>query len=94
MLNEKCFSSDSNVFPQFYFVFFQQGPSDSTTLVCGFNLTGVRVFLFRHLPHSLLQVCAVIIEVMDEQTGSPGANTENNSQKNGDEVKAEPVDIE
>lgn len=30
---------------------------------------------------------------MDEQTGSPGANTENNSQKNGDEVRAEPVDI-
>lgn len=30
---------------------------------------------------------------MDEQTGSPGANTENNSQKNGDEVGAEPVNI-
>lgn len=36
----------------------------------------------------------VVIEVMDEQTGSPGANTENNSQKNGDEVRAKPVDIE
>lgn len=30
---------------------------------------------------------------MEEQTGSPGANTDNNSQRNGDEVRAETSDI-
>ncbi len=30
---------------------------------------------------------------MDEQTGSPGANTENNGQRNGDEVGTEHTDI-
>lgn len=31
---------------------------------------------------------------MDEQTGSPGANADNNSQRNGDEVRGEHTDIE
>lgn len=30
---------------------------------------------------------------MEEQTGSPGANTDNNNQRNGDEVRAENSDI-
>lgn len=30
---------------------------------------------------------------MDEQTGSPGANTDNNSQRNGDEVRGESTDM-
>lgn len=31
---------------------------------------------------------------MDEQTGSPGANADNNCQRNGDEVRGEHTDIE
>lgn len=44
-------------------------------------------------PTVFLQISPVVIEVMDEQTGSPGANAENNSQRNGDEVRAEHTDI-
>lgn len=34
---------------------------------------------------SPLQICVVFIE-MDEQTGSPAANTDTSTQRNGDEV--------
>lgn len=40
-------------------------------------------------PTVLNKVSPVVIDVMDEQTGSPGANTENNGQRNGEEVRAE-----
>lgn len=41
----------------------------------------------------IVQISPVGLEVMDEQTGSPAANPDNNSQRNGDEVRGEHTDI-
>lgn len=40
-------------------------------------------------PSVILQISRVDLGVMDEQTGSPAANPDNNSQRNGDEVRGE-----
>lgn len=53
----------------------------------------MRLFFPLTSPTDFLQVSPAVIEVMDEQAGSPGANTENNGQRNGDEVRAEHADI-
>ncbi|GLD59010.1 high mobility group protein 20A isoform X1 [Lates japonicus] len=37
---------------------------------------------------TLSKVIPLVIEDMEEQTGSPGANTDSNNQRNGDEVRA------
>ncbi len=51
------------------------------------------MFSFLTSPKDFLQVSLVVTKVMDEQTGSPGTNPENNGQRNGEEVRAEHADI-